>query len=181
MKKTGSSKPGGDTTGYKKALLRAAGLCSRQEQCTSHIRDKLWEWNVDDEIADKVLRSLKEELYLDDQRFAVFYVKDKFKLNKWGKIKISFMLRQKKIGQDLIDQALAQIDEEEYFKTCLDLIRSKAKSIKDQNQFTRKGKLFRYAAWLDGRSLQQITISNKFTTGMQDKLKSEALGSIFFS
>jgi regulatory protein len=146
MKKTDSSRQAGDDSEYKNALLRAAGLCSRQEQCTSHIRDKLREWNVDDEIADKVIRSLKSEHYLDDQRFAGFYVKDKFKFNKWGKTKISFMLRQKKINQELIDLALAQLDEGNYFDTCRELIRSKAISLKETNQFTRKGKLFRYAA-----------------------------------
>ena len=79
MKKTDSSRQAGDDSEYKNALLRAAGLCSRQEQCTSHIRDKLREWNVDDEISDKVITSLKAEHYLDDQRFAGFYVNDKFK------------------------------------------------------------------------------------------------------
>ena len=43
MKKSASSKPGTEKGNFEKALQRAAGLCSRQEQCSSHIREKLQE------------------------------------------------------------------------------------------------------------------------------------------
>ncbi|MFH0756573.1 MAG: regulatory protein RecX [Bacteroidota bacterium] len=146
MEKRGSSRPGGDNMEYRTALHRAAGLCSRQEQCTSHILDKLREWNVSDNDSEKVIRMLKEDKFLDDTRFAGFYAKDKFRLNGWGKIKITHMLRQKHISGEVIDQALGMIDEEAYRKTCLELIRAKSASLNDKNLFSRKGKLYRFAA-----------------------------------
>jgi len=131
---------------YKAALQRAAGLCSRQEQCTSHIRNKLSDWCVSEDDAEKVIRKLTEEKFLDDSRFAGFYAKDKFRFNAWGKIKITHMMRQKQISGDLIDQALDQIDKEAYYEACLELVRSKSASLKEKNLYTRKGKLFRFAA-----------------------------------
>jgi regulatory protein len=146
MKKSGSSKPPGDHTGYKFALERAASLCSRQERCTGYIRERLSEWNVKADNAEKIIRKLREEKFLDDGRYAGFYAKDKFRFNGWGKVKISHMLRQQGIGEGFIVQALEQIDDEAYFQACLELIRRKSASLKEKNLYTRKGKLFRFAA-----------------------------------
>ena len=131
---------------FRDALRRAAALCSRQEQCTGQIREKLRSWNVEPALAERVIGSLQEEKFLDDRRYARFYVRDKFKLNRWGKIKITAMLRQKGIAEDLIREELDQINDEDYVQTCADLIQSKAATLHETNQFNRKGKLFRYAA-----------------------------------
>jgi len=131
---------------FKDALRRAAALCSRQEQCTGHILEKLRSWNVDTELARSVILKLHEEKFLDDRRYARFYVRDKFKLNRWGKIKITAMLRQKGIQDEIIYEALEQINDEDYYQTCADLIHTKAAGLNEKNQFTRKGKLFRFAA-----------------------------------
>ena len=146
MKKSGSSKPGNKPPDYKSALVRAAGLCSRQEQCTSHIREKLESWNVREQDVEKILLQLQDEKYLDDGRYAGFYALDKFRFNGWGKIKIAHMMRQKEISEELIDRALQQIDEDAYFQACLDLVRAKSAAIKDKNLFTRKAKIYRFAA-----------------------------------
>ena len=131
---------------YTEALQRAAALCSRQEQSGRHIRDKLSTWNVSEKDTDRIMKRLYEEKFLDDNRFAGFFAKDKFRFNGWGKIKISHMLRQKGIGDEIIQDALVQIDDEAYFQTCVKLMRNKSASVKDKNQFVRKGKLFRFAA-----------------------------------
>ena len=44
---------------YKEALHRAAALCSRQEQCSGHIREKLREWHVSDADAEEIIAYLK--------------------------------------------------------------------------------------------------------------------------
>lgn len=131
---------------YKEALRRASALCGQQEQSAGHIRDKLHAWNVSENDAEKILKQLYEENFLDDNRFAGFYAKDKFIFNGWGKIKISYMLRQKGIGDQDIQEALDHIDEEAYFQACLKLIQRKSALLKDKNRFTKKGKLFRFAS-----------------------------------
>lgn len=138
--------PGDDHMEYKVALKRAAALCSRQEQCSSHIKEKLNSWNVSDEDAEQIIDLLKKEKFLDDQRYATFYVRDKFRFNGWGKIKLTIMLRQKEIPKPVIEEALNHIDQERYNQTCARLISEKSATLKETNQFKRKGKLFRYAA-----------------------------------
>ena len=137
---------GSDHMEYNEALRRAAALCSRQEQCSSHILEKLNHWNIPEEAAHRIITVLKKEKYLDDQRYATFYTRDKFRLNGWGKVKISVMLRRAGIPDSVIRQALNEIDEESYFNACARLISQKSATLTDKNHFTRKGKLFRHAA-----------------------------------
>ncbi len=146
MKKSGSSKPKADSGLFEKALQRAAGLCSGSEQCSSHIREKLRSWSVSEADEEKIILKLTQEKFLDDGRYAGFYANDKFKFNGWGRVRISHMLRQKRVAEEHIDHALSQIDEQEWFMTCLEQLRDKSSKLKEDNPYTRKGKLFRYAA-----------------------------------
>jgi regulatory protein len=146
MKKSGSSKSKANFETFEIAQQRAAGLCSSSEQCTSHIREKLKSWNVNGEDEEKIILKLTEEKFLDNERYAGFYVKDKFKFNGWGRVRITHMLRQKRIEEEFIENALLQIDEEEWFKTCLGLIQSKFSKLKEEDPFKQKGKLLRFAA-----------------------------------
>ena len=138
--------PGDKYMDYEAALKRAAALCSSHEQCSSHIREKLNNWKVSDSDAERIIDLLKKEKFLDDQRYATFYVRDKFRFNGWGKVKLRVMLRQKEIPLPVIKEALNQINPELYKQTCTRLISEKSASLKEANQFKRKGKLFRYAA-----------------------------------
>lgn len=131
---------------YEAALNRAAALCSSQEQCSSQIREKLKSWKVSDQDADKIIQELTREKFLDDARFARVYVRDKFRFNAWGKIKLKVMLSQKAIPGPFIEDALKQIDPEQYKETCTRIIQEKAATLKETNHFKRKGKLFRFAA-----------------------------------
>ena len=133
------------SSSYKDALRRAAALCSNQEQCTGTILEKLRIWGVDKDEAQKVIRKLQEEKFLDDHRYAKFYVRDKYKLNRWGKVKITAMLRQKKIDNSVIEEALTVIDMKEYEEICENLIKTKSATLHESNHYIRKGKLFRFA------------------------------------
>ena len=135
-----------NSSSYKDALRRAAALCSNQEQCTGTILEKLRTWGVDTDEAHRVIQKLIEEKFLDDLRYAKFYVRDKYRLNRWGKVKITAMLRQKKIENSLIEEALTEIDMKEYEEICANLIKTKSATMNESNHYIRKGKLFRFAA-----------------------------------
>ncbi|MGW8314289.1 MAG: regulatory protein RecX [Bacteroidales bacterium] len=146
MKKNDSSAPADRSADYQSALQRAASYCSRREVASRHVLEKLRSWEVPESWREEILEWLIREKYVDDQRFATLFVKEKFNLNRWGRVKIVHMLRSQGIGEGAIQEALVQIDEEEYFRICRELIRNKSATLKDKNQFTRKSKLFRYAA-----------------------------------
>jgi regulatory protein len=146
MKKNALSEQSDNPPGYEEALQRAASLCSRRELSTGQLKEKLREWQVNETWEKRIINYLKEQKFLDDRRYAMLYVKDKFNLNRWGKVKISHMMRQIGLDDELIREALGQIDEAVYYQACLDLIRSKSASLKEKNRFIRKNKLFRYAS-----------------------------------
>jgi len=84
--------------------------------------------------------------FVDDQRFARLFVREKFRLNRWGRVKIAHLLRQSGIGEEAIQNALTEIDEDSYYRTCVDLMKRKSASIKDKNPYSRKGKILKYAS-----------------------------------
>ena len=131
---------------YEAALNRAAALCGSQEQCSSQIRDKLRNWKVSDRDAEQIIQELTREKFLDDARYARIYVRDKYRFNAWGKVKLKVMLSQKAIPEPIIEDALKEIDPEHYKETCTRIIQEKAATLKETNHFKRKGKLFRFAA-----------------------------------
>ena len=95
------------------AFLRLATLCARCEQAEGDLRKKLHDWGLSASDANAVIARLKQEHYLDNERYARAYCRDKLRFNGWGRIKISYMLRGKGIEQEYIDAALAEIDEEQ--------------------------------------------------------------------
>lgn len=127
------------------AYDKAAVLCSRSEKCTSEIQDKLKLWGLSAEESEPVIKKLITEKYIDDERFARAYAKDKFRFNRWGKQKIEYMLRAKKINQETVQLALEEITDEGYSNELLKLIADKEKTIKAKDQYDKRNKLMRFA------------------------------------
>lgn len=138
--------PGNDRISEKDALMRAAELCSRTEQSSGHIREKLKAWGLNDKVSEKIVLQLKKEQFLDDLRFARAYARDKFSFNGWGKIKITHMLRGKGVDAETIREALGEIDETAYEQACFKMISARSAALKEKNPFARKAKLYRFAA-----------------------------------
>ena len=130
---------------YKQALSRAQSLCSQQEKCRHDIHEKLVKWEIREMDMDKILDKLEADKFIDEQRFAEFFTRDKFRLNKWGKIKISFLLKQKQIPEKIIQEALGSIPEDEYLDTLTGELQKKRKTIKGKNAWDIRNKLTRFA------------------------------------
>ena len=130
---------------YKEALNKAAALCSAAEKCEWDIREKLRTWEISDSETDKIIAQLKKENFLDENRFAAFFTKDKFRFNKWGRIKIAYSLKMKHISNDIIQEAMSAIDDEEYLATLCEILQSKQKGLKYKDEYDRRAKLTRFA------------------------------------
>jgi regulatory protein len=133
-----------DSLLYKTALSKAMAMCSRREHCALEISEKLSSWDVSELDSERIISELKKENFLNEERFAAAFVKDKFNYNKWGKIKISVYLRRKKIPSATIKTALENIDDDVYIKTITNIISSHRRSVKAKNQYDLKAKLLRY-------------------------------------
>jgi regulatory protein len=140
-----------DPLSYQQALKNAAVLCSKSEKCSSDLIAGFRKSGMSEEEIVSAIEYLTKEKFIDDQRYAFNFVNDKFRLNKWGKIKIVYMLRLKHIDEHLIENSLDSIQEEDYERTLRELLRGKAKSVKGVSNHERKGKL---AVFAQGRGFE---------------------------
>ena len=84
--------------------------------------------------------------FIDESRYTRFFVNDKLRFNKWGRVKIGYELYKKNIPSPIREESLAAIDEGEYRSILLDLLKSKKKSTKGKDERDLFNKLLRFAA-----------------------------------
>lgn len=106
------------------ALNRIADLCARSEQCTHEVVEKLKKWGISPTDSARIIKTLKENRYIDDSRYANAYATDKLRFSGWGRRKIAIMLRNKRIPATYIQNALNLIDDNEYLNKATDVLKS---------------------------------------------------------
>ena len=126
-------------------LNKARNWCAVQERCEWELRTKLKFWGADTVYATKCIALLKSENYLDEVRFARLFAGGKFRMLKWGRIKIETELRKRKISAQAIRAGIAEIDEDAYLKTLQLLIRRKLTELKDEEPAIARQKAARFA------------------------------------
>ena len=109
----------------KAAKIKAGDYCAYQERTQQEVRDKLYALGLHRDEVEEVLTELIIEKFVDEERYAKAFASGKFRLNKWGRIKISYVLRQKKLSEYCIEKALREIDGEEYEQQIARLIDKK--------------------------------------------------------
>lgn len=145
---------------YENALHKAAAYCSASEKCEYDVREKLLSWGISIADTDKIITKLVAENFLDEKRFAQFFVRDKFRFNKWGKIKIAYALKQKQINPEFIQESLDSIDNEEYQSLLTELLQSKIKGLKYKDKYDMQAKIYRFA---QGRGFETSIVSLVFS------------------
>ena len=133
-----------DKERYNILLNKAMAYCAGKESCLTDTGHKLASWGADDHEIEKILNHLVKEKFIDEERYATAFVKDKFRQNKWGKVKIAVVLRMKKIGDETISKAMDSIDEAEYLDLLKSIVEKQRKTVKAKNQYELKGKLLRH-------------------------------------
>ena len=126
-------------------LHKAASYCSISEHCVSEVEDKLNAWGVSSGDKQKIIDRLISEDFINEKRFCTYFVKDKFRFNKWGKIKISFALKTKGLDKEIILNAIGTIDDGEYEEMLASLLKTKLVGLKYEFEYEKQGKLFRFA------------------------------------
>ena len=124
---------------------KMSSQCAMAEYCISDVRQKMRKLGADEGCIDRVTKRLVKEGFIDEARYAIAFVRDKFRYNRWGRVRIAQELRLKGIMQTLIDEALNEISDEDYETALVSLIRKKQPSVKGQNDYEVKVKLMRFA------------------------------------
>jgi regulatory protein len=119
-----------DEESFKAALAKARQWCAIEERCPGDIQLKLKKLNCSQTETELIITQLKQEGFINEHRYASAYVSGKFRISKWGKIKIASGLRMKKIPERFIKDALNEIDPDDY-RSCLNsLLKKKRKELK---------------------------------------------------
>jgi len=129
----------------EQALSKAQGTCAYQERCQQEVRDKLYQWGLHSNDVEDIIVKLINDNYLNEERFAKAFAGGKFRIKKWGRVKIKLELKKRKVSDYCIKQALKEIDDKAYMLTLKKTIEERAKKVKQKNPIKRNYLLGQYA------------------------------------
>ena len=129
----------------QEAYLTLTALCAQAEHCQWEMLEKMRRWEVPEEAQARVMQRLVKEKYVDDERYAEAFVKDKIRYNKWGRRKVDQGLWQKHIDADIRKRVLDEVDDDEYLSVLRPLLKQKRKTTKADSDYELNQKLVRFA------------------------------------
>ena len=124
------------------ALAKMQKFCAYQERCMQDVRTKLFQLGIRNSEAEFVIAELITEKYINEERFAKSFARGKFRINKWGKVKIEQALKQKSISSACIKKGIQEISSADYAKSIQQLIKKLSGNKQDFTK-TEKAKIVR--------------------------------------
>lgn len=115
--------------------------CIYQDRCHREVEKKLNSLNLINEAKEIIILHLLQNNFLNEERFARSFVRGKFTIKKWGRLKIVNELKWRDISEYNIKLALTEINEDEYLRTIYVLVEKKLPLIKEVNEFVKRKKL----------------------------------------
>jgi regulatory protein len=138
-------KPSHANLSVKDARQKIAAYCAYQERTQKEVREKLYDYGLPTPVVEEIIADLISENFINEERFAITYAGGKFRIKKWGKIKIAVGLKAKGVSGYCLSQALQSIDDQDYVFALKQIIQKKNISAKEENIFKKKDMLARHA------------------------------------
>ncbi len=113
-------------------------------------------WGVEPSAREEILERLLKEKFIDDERFATAYIREKINLSGWGERKIAASLRAKGVAKEIFAPLLEELDRESLAERLAAKLKRKASTVKGENAYQKRGKLLRYGLSL-GYDYQMVT------------------------
>ncbi len=129
----------------QEAYLTLTSLCANAEHCQWEMLEKMRRWELSEDAQARIINRLVDERYIDDERFARAFVKDKVRYNKWGRRKVEQALWQKHIDEAIRQLVLDEVDEDEYIRVLRPMLQQKRRSVKAATDYELNGKLIKFA------------------------------------
>ena len=95
-------------------LSKIERYCAYQDRCTQEVIAKLRSWQLEEQEQRQVLQILKNEGFIDDERYVQSFIRGKINAKQWGVQKIRLGLLQKGISKELIDKYIEDINPQQY-------------------------------------------------------------------
>lgn len=133
-------------------------LCARAERSSGDALRLMTTWAVEPQKQQEILRKLLKDKFIDDERYAEAFIREKTSLNTWGEYKIRTALRRKGIAESIINEKLSLLDKSTNIERLGQRLERKAKSVKYDTPYQLKTKLLRYGLSL-GFQMEQVMTS----------------------
>lgn len=130
---------------YEQAKLKALRYCAYQERSHQEVKNKLFEMRLPSSQVDELLAYLITEGFVNEERFAKAFVGGKFRLKKWGRIKIIHALESKGLTRNCIRLGLKEIEEPDYEQALEELLSTKVLQLQEKNHFVARDLASKYA------------------------------------
>ena len=129
----------------QEALQKLSALCARAEHSSGEMLEKMRRWQLSEDARERVLDRLIDEKFVDDERFARLFVREKIRFDRWGRRKIEQALYQKGVASDISRRVLDEVDDEAYVAELKKLIAAKRRSVQAESDYGMRAKLTKYA------------------------------------
>ena len=131
----------------KEAQKKLEHYCTYQERCHQEVVNKLQELGMIPLAIDTVVSKLIRDNYLNEARFAQSFARGKFRIKKWGKIRIKRELKARQVSDYNIKRGLKEIPENDYNNTFWFLFEKRKKAVDGNNPLTQKKKIISYMVY----------------------------------
>jgi len=129
---------------YNHYFARLSQLCARKEKCEQDVQKKLMQWDIPEEEGQKLIDQLKQLEFVNNQRYATAFARDKLRFNHWGRKKIAYALKAKDIEETHIQEALEALSDQQYENILENELAKKIKNLKTNDQNQLRNKLCQY-------------------------------------
>ena len=129
----------------QEALQKLSALCARAEHSSGEMLEKMRRGQLAEDARERVLDLLIHEKFVDDERFARLFVREKIRFDRWGRRKIEQALYQKGVASDISHRVLDEVDDEAYVAELKKLIAAKRRSVQAESEYEMRAKLTKYA------------------------------------
>ncbi len=153
---------------YESALARAASLCSRGEHAEAEMRRKLRQWGAERGDSDSVVACLVDRGFVENRLNAHEVVSVKSRFDLWGRVKIRHQLRLNGVTGDVVEEAMAEIDDDEYVANLRTLLAAKSRTLTVADPYKRKASLMRYGASRGYEPSLVLKVMGEIVDGAED-------------
>lgn len=119
----------------KEAKEKIYNFCTYQERTQKEVRFKLFEYGLSSDEIEGIIADLITDNFINEERFAKTYAGGKFRIKKWGRMKIYAALKFRGISEYCMREAISSIDEEDYHDSLSKLLEKRSSVEKEKNTF----------------------------------------------
>jgi regulatory protein len=129
----------------QEAIAKIQKYCAYQERCHSEVRTKLFEYGLRSSDVDEIITNLILSGFLNEERYAKAFAGGKFRMKKWGRLKIIHALEANGVSRNCVQSGLKEIDAGDYEKTLRAILERKNEDVEESNIYSRRDKLSKFA------------------------------------